>query len=396
MSTGSTGRAGAASFLQLRGRRGGLVVGSAARRKRAEALLRRAAQSRHSLKVARVESLLEAENPFETVLKEIEKMLALIKEEGEMDTAKKGWCVKTREEKNRALGKAREEITALKFRISELDGNIATLKMDIKSTEDSLAANTESQVSETAERKEVNLAYQKNIDNLVNAEGLLKKAVAVLKAYYEETLAAGAAGTGFLQKSKEDPAPPGTWTEFKGQSEGGTDAVSMLEFILGETKAEETAAHAAENEDQQAYEASMASLKQEEATLQETLATKQMELATAEEEHLGKTKDLKTMTELEAQILKYLASIKEGCDFITNIALREQSRGEEKRALTQARTFLMETPAYKEAVAVAHNETLGDCKDICAVDEQHVDCLACLNKVSVPGYCAGNPTTPGC
>jgi len=398
-STGSTGllKGGVPSFLQLRGRRGDLAAGSAAQRKRAEALLRQAAQSGHSLKVARVESLLEAENPFETVLKEIENMLALLKEEQGMDTDKKEFCDKTREEKNKALQEARDEITALAFRITELDRNIVTLKMDIKSTEDGLAANTESQTSETAERREENLAYQKNIDNLVNAEGLLKKAVVVLKAYYEETLAAGAAGTGFLQKSKEDPAPPGTWREFQGQSRGGNDAVSMLEYILGETKAEQTAAHADENEDQQAYEASMTSLKQEEATLQETLATKQMELATTQEELLGKTKDLKTMQQLETEIKQYLQKIKPYCDFITqHIALRQQSRLEEGRALKQAQTLLMETPAYKEAVAAAHNETLGDCKDICAVDEQHVDCLACVNKVSVPGYCAGNPTTPGC
>jgi chromosome segregation ATPase len=364
---------------------------------RAEALLKRATQSRHSLKVARVEALLEAENPFVTVLEEIKKMLALIEEEGEMDKDKKQWCDKTRKQKNKALDKAREEITALEFRISELERNIATLKMDIKSTEDSLTANTESQTSETAERTKVNLAYQKNIENLVNAEDLLKKAVVVLKEYYEETLAAGAAGTGFLQKSKEDPAPPGTWTEFKGESAGGTDAVSMLEFILKETAAEETAAHADEHEDQQAYEASMTSLKAEEATLQETLATKQMQLATAEEEHLGKTKDLKAMKELEADIVAYLLQIKPGCDFITdNIALREQSRAEEAGALRQAKNFLVETPAYKTAVAAAHNETLGDCKDICAVDEEHVACRGCVAVVSGPGYGAGPPTAPGC
>mmetsp|Transcript_97764 Transcript_97764/g.258195 ORF Transcript_97764/g.258195 Transcript_97764/m.258195 type:complete len:768 (+) Transcript_97764:90-2393(+) len=403
-STGTTGarllqtrKVGAPSLLQLRGRRGALVVGSAARRLRAEALLRRAASSRHSLRAARVEALLEAENPFETVLEEIKKMLALIEEEGEMDTDKKAWCDKTQEEKNAALQSAKEEITGLEFRISELDSNIAALKIDIKSTEDSLVANTESQTSETAERKEVNLAYQKNIENLVNAEGLLTKAVVVLKAYYEETLSAGAAGTGLLQRSKEEPAPPGTWTEFKGQSEGGTDAVSMLEFILTNTKAEETEAHSAEDQDQRAYEEEMTGLKAEQATLQETLAAKQVELTTAEEELLVKKKDLKTMLDLEAEIKAYLLSIKPGCDFMDqNLALREQSRLEEANALTGARDLLMETPAYQEAVAAAHNETLGDCKDICAINEAHVDCLACVSKVSVPGYCAGHPTALGC
>merc|ERR1719442_16352 len=144
----------------------------------------------------------------------------------------------------------------------------------------------------------------------------------------------------------------------------------MLEFILTNTKAEETAAHSAEDQDQKAYE---------------------------EEELLGKKKDLETMLELEAKIEAYLLKIKPGCDFMDqNIALREQSRLEEKNALIGARDLLKETPAYKEAMAVAHNETLGDCKDICVINEAHVDCLACLSKVSVPGYCAGHPTALGC
>jgi len=386
------------SFLQLRGnRKGNVVIGSAAVRKRADAMLRSAAQSQHSMKAAKIASLLEAENPFATVLEAIKQMLSVISEEGEMDTEKKEWCDKERLEKNEALGKAQAEIVALNTRIGELEANIDGLKIDIKNTEDSLTANVESQTSQTADRKEMNLAYQKNVENLVAAEDLLKKAVVVLKAYYEDALSAGAAGTGLLQRGREDPAPPGTWSEFTGQSEKGNDAVTMLEFILTNTKAEETAAHSAEDQDQKAYEEEMTSLKAEEATLQETLSTKQMELATAEEELLGKKKDLETMLELEAKIEAYLLKIKPGCDFMDqNIALREQSRLEEKNALIGARDLLKETPAYKEAMAVAHNETLGDCKDICAINEAHVDCLACLSKVSVPGYCAGHPTALGC
>jgi len=387
-----------ASFLQLKGnRKGNVVIGSVAMRKRADAMLRSAAQSQHSMKAAKIASLLEAENPFTTVLEAIKQMLSVISEEGEMDAEKKKWCDTERQQKNEALQQAQAEIVALNTRIGELQTNIDGLKTDIANTEDSLTANVESQTSQTADRKEMNLAYQKNIENLVAAEDLLKKAVVVLKAYYEDALTAGAAGTGLLQKGQEDPAPPDTWGEYAGQSEKGNDAVSMLEFILTNTKAEETEAHSAEDQDQRAYEEEMTGLKAEQATLQETLAAKQVELTTAEEELLVKKKDLKTMLDLEAEIKAYLLSIKPGCDFMDqNLALREQSRLEEANALTGARDLLMETPAYQEAVAAAHNETLGDCKDICAINEAHVDCLACVSKVSVPGYCAGNPATPGC
>lgn len=50
------------------------------------------------------------------------------------------------------------------------------------------------------------------------------------------------ADVAFVQSKKgkrDDPAPPATWDDkYKGQSEaGGTDAVSMLEYILKTTKA---------------------------------------------------------------------------------------------------------------------------------------------------------------
>lgn len=42
------------------------------------------------------------------------------------------------------------------------------------------------QVSETGERKEENMAYQKDISNLVEAKGLLERAISVLRKYYSK------------------------------------------------------------------------------------------------------------------------------------------------------------------------------------------------------------------
>lgn len=89
--------------------------------------------------------------------------------------------------------------------------------------------------------------------------------------------------------------------------------------------------------------------------------------------------------------------IKPGCDFISeNLALRDTNRANEKLALENAVGLIKGTPAYTNAMAEAHEESLGDCKDICAANEAHAECKACLAKVSVPGYCAGHAGTPGC
>mmetsp|Transcript_100580 Transcript_100580/g.281860 ORF Transcript_100580/g.281860 Transcript_100580/m.281860 type:complete len:82 (+) Transcript_100580:1-246(+) len=81
---------------------------------------------------------------------------------------------------------------------------------------------------------------------------------------------------------------------------------------------------------------------------------------------------------------------------MANIDKRDTHRATEKAALETAIEKIKGTPAYGKAMAVAKNETLGECADICATNEAHVDCKACVAKVTVPGYCAGHPGTAGC
>jgi hypothetical protein len=180
------------------------------------------------------------------------------------------------------------------------------LLAQIKQTEDALTANHESQVSETAQRSESNLNYQTNIANIVEAEGLLEKAIKVLKAHYKYLEEGDSASL-----AQEDPAPPSTWEDeegvargFRGQSEKGTQVIEMLEFILNESKKEEAMAHQDEEKAQHSYEDSMADLKKEEADLMKTLAElnatlaeKRAELeqkkAELEKETAGKTSNTK-------------------------------------------------------------------------------------------------------
>mmetsp|Transcript_22973 Transcript_22973/g.53011 ORF Transcript_22973/g.53011 Transcript_22973/m.53011 type:complete len:83 (+) Transcript_22973:1-249(+) len=82
---------------------------------------------------------------------------------------------------------------------------------------------------------------------------------------------------------------------------------------------------------------------------------------------------------------------------MANIDKRDQHRATEKQSLETAVTKIKATPAYQDAMAAAHTESLGDCADVCkAQGEDHVECKACLAKVTVPGYCAGHAGTVGC
>merc|ERR1740121_1203830 len=141
----------------------------------------------------------------------------------------------------------------------------------------------------------------------------------------------------------------------------------------------------------------MIQLKADEAAFQHTLAGLHVDLADSEEQLAGKREELKATTKEKEAIEAYLLKIKPGCDFITdNIDTRKQHRVTEGQALESAVTFLKGTPAYVTAVAEAHNESLGDCLASCTGQEDHVECKACLASVTIPGYCAGHPTTTGC
>jgi chromosome segregation ATPase len=283
-STGSTG------FIQLRSRR----VRVHAQELSVSQTVKQVLMQAKSPRVEKIASLVQAENVFDEVLTEIDKMLKVIVEEGKADKENLDWCNTERTDNNKELDEKIDEIDTLNQEIDELvttiDDPETGLKAQIKSTEESLEANINSQKTETTERQEANLLYQEDIKNLVAAESILKKAIKVLRKYYDKLEKRMAAEAGFLQ---EDPDAPDTWGKYDGQSSKGGDAVTMLEFILESTIKEETEAHADEEDAQHSYEDSMTDLKQKEADYEKAIATLQENLAAAQEELVNKKKDLK-------------------------------------------------------------------------------------------------------
>merc|ERR1719160_1141966 len=388
-SSGATGPA--AMFLQIQ------QHDATNTRRKVMKLLQGVALKQKSLKIARILVLLEANNPFETVLEEIKKMIKILDDEQKTDDEQKEWCETERTEYNTNVENAKSDIETLKGEITTLDDSINNEETGfiamIKENEDMLKENHDSQVSETAARAEANKAYQTSIKNTVAAEGLLKKAIKVLKEYYSQF------DKQFLQQDPSEEAPT-TWDDVESgvQKDAGADVIKMLEFIADETKKEETEAHSDEEKAQHAFEDSMAELKKGQAELMETIADLQVQLAAAEKT-LGEKKAELEKTKVELKRLEdYLLKIKPGCDYIeTNYEDRKTARAKEKAALEKATELIKGTPAYKAAVAAAEQEALGDCKAICnEAGRKHAKCEACLAEVSVPGYCTDNTKTEGC
>jgi len=359
-----------------------------------------------SLRLAKVMSLLEGENPFAVVLKEIEKMLDVIGEEGKLDKEKLDWCNSERKETKAKIEKKEGEILELEAKIDELTSEIEKpetgLLAMIDTAETELEQNVEDQKSETELRTEDNLVYQATIADLVDAEGLLSAAIKVLTKYYDSLEKYDQEEAEEVKKLPgEDEARPETWEDekgYKGQSGKGTKVIETLQFILENTEKEEKSAHADEMNAQHEFEDSMTKLKDEEKELGESLVKLKTQLAEKTAELLESKKTLKETIAVKEAAEAYLLEIKPGCDFITeNFDKREEHREAETKALKKAADLLKGTPAYKAAESEAELESLGSCKDIC-VDEGrgHAKCKACLADVTVPGYCAGHPDTDGC
>jgi hypothetical protein len=428
----------------------------------------------HSVRVARIAMAISDGNPFKKVLEMINKTIGIIEAEEADDVEKKETCIEeqTTNEKNRD-DKEKD--------IQTLESNIDALKVAIEGTEESislatedLALNRDSQKSTTATRTSAHAVFTETLNNCIDAEKILAKAVEVLTKYYEflhshnaeksydmkkgkdsgggnlerltglsveelETACSekadcvGFNSAGWLKSSLADPSEWYDWdggdlyvkmlngvpayekptqllqtkqplegepdSEFSsGQGESGNKAIDMLKFIAGETKAEKENAIKDEQANQMAYESEMQALTASETTLLENIDTYKLDLAVQEKQLEEAKEDLATTEAEHAAIVKYLAEIEPGCTFIqTNYETRKQNREAEISALNEASSLLMGTPAYQAAEAKAARDAQGECGPTCAeLGDDHAKCQACLEGVTVFGYCSQNEAAPGC
>merc|ERR1719428_1666898 len=312
-------------------------------------LVQKAARTQNSFKIAKVAALLEAGNPFDAVLKEIDKMIDILDEDQKVDDEQKDWCAKEMEETEEMKTTKEDKITDLKASIEELEDAINApetgLLARIEQTGEDIKANHASKAKETAEREEEKKMYHITVKNCVAAEDLLKQAIKALKRYYDQ-----------FDLLQEDPfeGAPDTWEgdskDMAGQKESGAKVLDMLEFIVKETNKEEDEAHKEEEEAVKAFEKRMEELADELKQLEESLVELKETLA-EKEKLLGETKENLARTESDLKaVTKYLAQITPGCDFIKeHYDTRKENRSNEKKALEEAKDLIKDTPAYKKA-----------------------------------------------
>lgn len=361
--------------------------------------LQQVARRQHSTRLARIAGMLLVGNPFERVLIEIAKVKKVLEEEGALDVKTRDWCNAERGRTQGSIDTKEQDILDLEGEITQLETDIdhpdTGLKAAIKEHEDKLEQYRTVMIEQTKERRKESQLNTESINDCVEAAAILQKASALLTKYYDQ-LSKQRKQYYDASFSQRDPAPPATWdSQYQGQSE--SSVIVLIETIRENTVTEEKSLHQTELEHQQDYEDLMQSIKDLEASEQTDLVTAKKNLATKQQE-LGEKRTDKENTQNEVTALnRYLEEIKPGCDFITdNFDTRKSNRDAETSALDVAVQKIQGTPAYQQMLVSEKEEGWGDCKKHCSVDENHVDCVACLNKVSVPGWCAGHASTPGC
>jgi len=336
---------GATSFLQMASSQQSVAMSN-----KAMEALQEAARSTKSMRLIKVAMMLEKKNPFDKVIKEIESMLKLIIEEGDADKKQLAWCDSEREANDSELEKRTDQIETLEGEIDDLDDQINNpetgLISQIKSTEEDITENQETQASETKTRNEEHAVYLEETSNCKSAEAILKRAIHVLQRYYDAQ--AKHLEESFLQLS-EDPAPPEAEFNAEGQSDKGNEVLDMLNFIKDETEKERKLIQTDEDDAQSNFDSSIETLEGELETLQDSLSSLNEELAEKKKTLSTKKVDLKDTKHAKEAIEKYIKELEPGCDFITeNIDLRNENRETETAALEKADALIKATPAYKK------------------------------------------------
>jgi hypothetical protein len=182
------------------------------------------------------------------------------------------------------------------------------------------------------------------------------------------------------------------------QSGNGNKVIDMLKYIAVGTAEEKKTAIETEESAQDTFDDEMTTARDAEKGMVEAIDGFQLDLADTEKSLQEDYAELSTTTDEHTATVNYLADIEPGCSFIqTNYDGRKAAREAEKDALANAVSTLKATPIFQRFLAEAEKEAMGKCAPLCEGEKEPMaECQACLQGVSVFGYCVTNPDTAGC
>jgi chromosome segregation ATPase len=181
---------------------------------------------------------------FEKVKKAIDDMVAQLLTEKKDEIKHKDFCVEEFNTNQLQTEKKESEKADLIALIEDLTLTIKTLGQEIDTLKSEVATMNREMKAAGEERDAQNKEFQQVVADSRASQALLKKALDVLKGFYEKE--------SLLQKSQGPPPPP-TFKEYKKSAAAG-GVMGMIQEIIDDAKKMEQEAERAETENQAAYE----------------------------------------------------------------------------------------------------------------------------------------------
>merc|ERR1719215_2349358 len=298
-------------------------------RKMAANALRVAAMKHHDPRLSVLATSVELD-AFTKVKKAIDDMIATLKKHMEDEVKKSDYCKSELQENEMSIAKTSDEKASL-------EAHPAKLSEDIKALEDAIAA-AKAEIEQLRvnlqrageDRLTANIDFQKTVADQTMTVEVLKKALARLAKFYDESL---------LQKNAKQ-TPPVPQMEYK-KSAGAGGVMQMIEKLIQEAKELIADSRKEEISAQAGYEATVADTNDSVTALQAEITSKTKAKVAATKEKQETEADIAdAVAELEG-LNKYNAELHADRDYILkNFDVRQKARGEEIEALQQAKQIL--------------------------------------------------------
>jgi len=298
-------------------------------RQMAAKALRSAARTHRDPRLSALATSVELD-AFTKVKKAIDNMIATLKKQMEDEVKKTDYCRSELQENKMSMAKITDEKESL-------EAHSAKLSEDIKALEDALAA-AKAEIAQLRvdlqrageDRLSANIAFQKTVADQTMTVEVLKKALARLAKFYDESL---------LQKTTKQTPPVPQMEYKKGAGSGGV--MQMIGKLIQEAKELIADSKREEQSTQSGYEAIVADTNDSVAALQAEITSKTKSKVAATKEKRETEDDIVDAEGELAGLNKYNAELHADCDYVLkNFDVRQRSRGEEIEALQQAKQIL--------------------------------------------------------
>jgi len=315
-----------------------------------------------------------SQGAFDKVVKMIDEMVVLLKEEQLDDDHKKEYCAMqfdvsddSRKSLERTVAQEKSAMSAATEALATLAQEIAALEKGIRGLDKSVAEATQQRKEENTEFKalvasdsaarEV-LIFAKNRLNQFYNPKLYKPAPKVelsaedrivenMGGVVSTAAPSGIAGTGItvlaqMVASKDAPAPPpGTWNAYAAKSGESTGVIAMIDLLIKDLEKELTEAETSEKDAQADYSEMMKDSAAKRTADSHSLTEKGSAKASMEEE-LQAHKEAKAAAGRELMATqKYIFSLHAECDWLLQyFEVRKEARTDEIESLTKAKAVL--------------------------------------------------------